>query len=135
MSVYKGIWLDHQEAYIVTVRDKKSTLSKLQSGAESKYHLTGGSRSKTPYGPQDVVPEHKLEERRKHQLQSYYQKITEKCKNAERLYLFGPNGAKKELMKLIDEDKELSSLDVETETSDKMTRNQIIAKVKEHFGK
>jgi hypothetical protein len=36
-------------------------------------------------------------------------------------------------MKVIEEDKELSSLDIETETSDKMTKNQIVAKVKEHF--
>jgi len=129
----KGIWLDHKNAYVVTIADKSLKVEKIRSGAESKFHVTGGSRSKSPYGPQDVVSEHKVEERRKHQLRSFYKSLVNLCRNTGRLYILGPDGAKGELQKELVHEKVFSEGDIDIETTDKITKNQIVAKVKEHF--
>ncbi|MBN2323593.1 MAG: hypothetical protein JXQ30_07660 [Spirochaetes bacterium] len=133
MAVNIGIWVDHEKAFIVRLIDGKAKLQKIESGAESHYHFSGGSRSKSPYGPQLVSSEHKYEERRTHHLKKYYRNIADHCKDMDRLFIFGPGEAKGELYKEIASSKELAGRIESPETVDKMTENQIVAEVKKHF--
>ena len=96
--------------------------------------MSGGSRSATPYGPQDIRPGKKVQERRKHHLRRYYEQIIKATDDAHKILLFGPGGAKTELEKQINKSKGLSSKIVAVERADKMTERQIAAKVREFFG-
>jgi hypothetical protein len=128
-----GIWMDHQKAFVVTIAGDESEVERIDSQAESHFHLSGGARSRSPYGPQDVASEHKYEERRRHHLQSYYQNIVKLCTGANELLIFGPGEAKTELLKEIGRSKELAQRVVAVETADKMTQAQTVAMVRKRF--
>jgi hypothetical protein len=128
-----GIWIDHEKAFLVSIQDKRESSKKIQSEVESHIKALGGSRPTTPYGPQEASAEKKLDERRKQQLHKFYQKILPELREISKIYIFGPGEAKHELDKEIKKSKELSLKRVKIETADKMTENQIKARVKNYF--
>ena len=142
MDKYVGVWLDHRKAYIVSLKKSAheteiqldEAIITIESGVEKHVRLSGGARSaKTPYGPQDVAVESKMEDRRKHQLHEYYQQIIWHIQNARKILILGPGEAKGELSKEIKKSKALAAKLVAVETADKMTENQLAAKVRTFF--
>jgi len=128
-----GIWIDHEKAFLAFLKDEKETITSIKSNVEGRVRLSGGSRSATPYGPQDVASERKKEERNKHQLRRYYQTVIREVGDAEKILIFGPGEAKKELEKEMKKSKTLSGKIVKVERADKMTENQIVGKVRDFF--
>jgi hypothetical protein len=128
-----GIWLDHTKAVIVKINDHTREMIQIESHADSHYRLSGGARSKTPYGPQDVSSERRIQEKREHQLHHYYQEIMNKIGDADQIYIFGPGEARTEFEKEMQKSKALTSKIRGVEPADKMTDNQIVAKVKNYF--
>jgi hypothetical protein len=59
MPEHVGIWIDHEKAFIVTIIDGQESVEIIKSDIEGKIRLSGGSRSRTIYGPQDVASEKK----------------------------------------------------------------------------
>jgi hypothetical protein len=141
MNKYAGIWLDHRKAflvYLITGRDtfdeEPESVERIESDVERKVRLSGGSRSrKTPYGPQEIAVDGKLEDRIKRQLRQYYQGIIKKIEGADRIYIFSPGEAKVELKKEIEKLKEFAGKIEKVESADKMTHRQIAAKVRTFF--
>ena len=141
MKKYAGIWLDHRKAFLVylisgrqTFDEEPGSVERLESNVERKVRLSGGSRSrKTPYGPQEIAVDGKLEDRIKQQLKQYYQGIIKKIEGADRIYIFGPGEAKVELKKEIEKLKEFAGKINKVESADKMTHRQIVAKVRTFF--
>jgi hypothetical protein len=137
MKKYIGIWVDHEKAFVASIiKDeemKKETIHCIESKVEGRVRLPGGSRYATPYGPQDVTYEKSIEERRKHHLRQYYQKIVRAIQGARKVLIFGPGEAKLELEKEIRKSKELAGKLVGVEAADKMTERQIAAKVRKCF--
>lgn len=128
-----GLWIDHETAFIVIIANGDQKLRKIESKVEGHIKTLGGSRSVSPYAPQDVATERKLERKRKQHLHQYYQKIIGTVKDADRIFIFGPGGAKSELEKEMKKSKELSVKITGVEPADKMTEGQIIAKVRNLF--
>jgi len=128
-----GIWIDHEKAFIVSMIGGEEKINKIESQVESHIKALGGSRSTTPYGPQDVSAERKLEARRKQHLHKYYLKLINEIKDAQKIYIFGPGNAKIELEKELKKSKELAPKIVAVEAADKMTEGQMAAKVREFF--
>ena len=133
MSTFIGIWLDHKKAYLFSMKDNEESLQKIESQAESKIRQSGGSRSKTPYAPQDVGPERKLQQKRKLHLHTYYHDIIQLIKEAEKVYLFGPGEAKFELEKELKKVKKLQNKIAKIDPADRMTQKQIAAQVRKFF--
>ena len=133
MTVNAGIWIDQEKAYIVKLEDGKVRFKMIESNVEKHIRLSGGARSKTPYGPQDIASERKSEERRKHQLIRFFRDVIRYIEDVNRLFIMGPGEAKKILNKEIAKIKNLSSIRVMVETADKMTEKQLIAKVKDFY--
>ena len=129
-----GLWIDHKNAIIVMLRSEKATTKIIECDIERHVHPSGGARSSTPYGPQDVVSESKWEGRYKHHFDRYYSDVIDAIRNADAIYIFGPASAKEELNKAIGKSKDLAKRIVGVEPADKMTKNQIVAKVREYFG-
>ena len=143
MRKYIGIWVDHKKAVIVTKKqperpyedDAEITVTQISSNVERKVRLSGGSRTRnTPWGPQEIAVDGKIEARQKQQLKKFYQQIIEFIKDADKIMIMGPGEAKLELKKEVEKSKSLIPKIVGVLTSDKMTDNQIAAKVKSYFG-
>lgn len=127
-----GIWLDNKNAYFIEVQEAKAKVEELQSTVED-FHPGGGATSKTPWGPQDSMKEKKYLERKKQQLQRYFQAIIQKLQAGDDLYIFGPAEAKLGLKKAIENHKHLPLNLLAVEAADQMTPNQKIAQVKAFF--
>lgn len=127
-----GIWLDFNHANIIELVDGKVTKKTIPSNIES-YHLKGGSRSKTPWGPMDKTSESKHLERRKHQEVAYYKAICEAVEKSHELFVMGPAQAKIGLQKYIESYKNLDDILLDVQTADSITENQKVAKVKAFF--
>jgi hypothetical protein len=142
MKKYIGIWVDHKKAVIVTKKQPERSyeenveisVTQISSNVERKVRLSGGSRTRnTPWGPQEVAVDGKIEARQKQQLRKFYQQIVESINDADKIMIMGPGEAKLELKKEVGKSKALIHKIVDLYTSDKMTDNQIAAKVKSYF--
>ena len=128
-----GIWLDYQKAFLVSMEGKK-VMTRIDSKVEN-YHLFGGAKASTPYSAQDVASEKKLRERRKHQIQDYFNAIVQLIKGADQIYIFGPAEAKIGLDKHIRNIHEFRNLRLVVESASHLTENQMTARVREFFEK
>ncbi|WP_372975504.1 hypothetical protein [Muriicola sp.] len=129
-----GIWMDKEKAHVITLEGEKESFKTVVSDLEF-YNVKGGSRSKTRWGPQQVVQDSRYLEREKHQLREYFNKLADSVKKADVISVFGPAEVKDKFAKEMSE----KYPDIDTkiraiETADSMTDNQIVELVKEHFG-
>ncbi|WP_297704752.1 hypothetical protein [uncultured Eudoraea sp.] len=130
-----GIWLDKEKAHLVTLKNEDVSFRTITSEIEF-FHPKGGARSKTKWGPQDVVQDSKYLEREKHQLKSYFKELAKTMKNAEAIAIFGPGDTNTKFYKELNENHKNLALKVKTvEKVDSMTENQVKALVREFFNK
>lgn len=128
-----GIWLDKEKAHIVTLANGKELFETLASQLEF-YHPKGGSRSKTRWGPQEVVQDSRYLEREKHQLKEYFSAVTEKIKNADALVLFGPGQTNEKFRNELElTTPKLAAKIINVIKSDSMTNNQVAALVRDFY--
>ena len=130
-----GIWLDSEKAYIISLINGREKLEKIESNVESRVRYEGEKKSFSRIGGQLVNPQKKKTKRKKQQLQSYFQNILMKTKDAGDIYIFGPAEAKTGLSKEYSKHKELQNKVLRVENSGKLTENQMIAQVREVFAK
>ncbi|RDY58044.1 hypothetical protein [Flagellimonas nanhaiensis] len=129
-----GIWLDKQEALGVILEDgKEKSIFTIPSELDF-FNPKGGSRSKTRWGPQDVVQDSKYLETEKHQLKRYFAKIAQELVDADQLALFGPAEAPDKFMRELESNyPQLANKVKLKEKTDSMTQNQFKALVKRSF--
>ncbi len=132
MTINAGLWIDHRKAFIVFLTASGEEVKTVESNVEKHVRSTGGSRTSTPYGPQDVAAGDVQERRFAQHLNRYYQEVIKSLSEADAILLMGPGEAKGEFQKQI-KSKEFGQRIVGVETVDKMTDRQIAAKVREHF--
>ena len=130
-----GLWIDHRKAILVTIKNDKEVMRVIESNVEPRVRLSGGSRTASPYGPQEVASESKRDERYRHHLDVYYSEVIRAIRDADSILIFGPGEAKGELKKAIEESKDMGRRIVGVESADKMTQRQIAAKVRNYFVK
>lgn len=128
-----GLWVDHVKAFIVTLKTKGDIDTQtVTSDVEPLVKSTGGGRTKTPYSKGGVsVDKSKLKQQ--HQLKGYYENIIEQIACADKIYLFGPGTAKKELYHEIQNNAPLAAKVISIDAADKMTEPQMIAKVRNYY--
>ena len=126
--------MDKQEATGVVLQDGKERFFEIPSEMDF-FNPKGGSRSKTKWGPQEVVHDSKYLEREKHQFKKYVDKIAEAIKDTDQLAIFGPGEAPEKLVSVLKGNyPDLADKITITEKADSMTENQFKALVKETFG-
>lgn len=133
MKKETGIWIDGTKAIIVTLNNNTQKVKTIKSEIENKVHHDNEGDKGSFQGGQHVNNEKKFEERKKHQLSTFLGKITEYVKGSEALYVFGPAEVKKHLKKEIENNRSLAPTLKAVESSEEMTRNQLIAKVKNFY--
>jgi stalled ribosome rescue protein Dom34 len=133
MNSVVGVWIDHREAVVVTVDEEETELIHVESRVEMSHRLSGGSRSKTPYGPQDIASEHRMEERRKHQLNRFFDGLMAHLRSPGQIFIMGPGEAKRKFVRYLQHDHGAGQRVAGVETRDKMPDNQIVEAVEEFF--
>lgn len=134
MKKQTGIWIDSTKAIIVTLDGGKESITEILSGMEDNvYHDKEGDKGSF-FGSQHINSDKTFEERKKHQMNTFLKDVLTTVNASDELYLFGPAETKIKLEKKIHEDKSTNTGKLKSvETSDNMTPNQIVAKVKQFY--
>ena len=130
MSRNAGLWIDHKEAVIVFTAsnaDSAEETKRMESGMEKHVRYSGRAAS-------EGVAEDQRDRKHATELDQYYDDVIAQLKDATSILIFGPGEAKGEFKKRL-EHKGADERIVGVETTDKMTDNQIAAKVREHYAK
>ena len=120
MKINVGIWIDHRKAVIVRITDGVEEIHTFVSDMEKHVRYSGGE------------PEDQQEHRFTNHLKEYYAKVISFLHDAESILILGPGEAKGEFEKRLRAES-FGARIIGIETVDKMTDNQIVAKVREHF--
>ncbi len=131
MTKEAGLWIDHRQAVIVILSDHGEEIKRIESNVEKHIRYSGASHSQTPDGHDDSA-EDRRDRRFDDHLNKYYDEVISLIQNVDSILIFGPGEAKGELQKRLEGQAANRSI-VTTEASDKMTRGQIAAKVRQHF--
>lgn len=130
-----GIWIDHRKAVIVSAAADRVTVKTRESNVGPHSRFSGRAGSTMPEGgPQDEGGEKRYEERYRQHLDQYYDEVIGDFGQPEALLIFGPGEAKSQLKERLSHSPSLSRCSVTIETTDKLTDQQIVTKVKEHYG-
>jgi hypothetical protein len=131
-----GVWIDHRQAIVVSHIDDDPIIHHIRSGAEPRVRMSGGARSRTPYGPQVVASEQQRDARFKLQLRRYYREVAATLRGADAILILGPGEARGELRRLVVESHHRPDVPaVFSERADKMTVRQLVARVRYFFNK
>ena len=128
-----GLWLDHKKAIFIDY-SKNEVIDTIESDVEPKTKIAGGARAKMPYAPQTVSEETHTDERYRHELKKYFNKVIDKLTNADEILIFGPGPAKKELKNAIIKMREFTNKKFDVESADYLTLPQIKEKVRNYYG-
>lgn len=135
MKIQCGIWLDTKQARLVFKKGESKEVTTIESEVENKVHHwddanTGTFKSSFGHHQND---EKKYEERKKHQLADYMDSVVTRLKNVDEIYILGPAEAKNLLEDHLHRHSDFRYKLLVMETADKMTENQLIAKVDDFF--
>jgi len=119
-----GLWIDHKKAVIFSMSDEGAEIKRISSEMEKHIKFSGGA--------QEASEEDQRDKRFTGHLNNYYDNVISYIRNAESILIFGPGEAKSELKKRLENEKLHDNI-VGMETADKMTDNQIVAKVRQRF--
>ena len=126
MKKQVGLWIDHKEAFIVFVGEGAEETQHLESGMEKHVRFSG--RHSADDGSADNQRDRQFAEH----LSKYYDEVIATIREVEAIFLFGPGEAKGELKKQLVAHG-LGERIVGVETTDKLTENQVAAKVRLHY--
>ena len=135
MEKQVGIWIDSKKAIIVALDGKKEErITEIDSDVEnSVYHNKEGYKG-TFSGSHHSDSETKFDNRKKEEQNYYLKSVMNYIKGSDYLYIFGPGETKTKLEQKIRDEKLLGKTILKAvETSDNMTVNEIVAKVKDFY--
>jgi hypothetical protein len=119
-----GIWIDHREAFIVSLSDNTNETMRITSHMEKHVRFSGGAENS---GGDD-----QRDKRFTGHLNKYYDKVVSSIRDADAIFIIGPGEAREELKARL-EGEALGKRIAGIEAADKMTDGQITARVKEWF--
>jgi stalled ribosome rescue protein Dom34 len=125
-----GLWIDHKQAYAIWQEDGKVEV--ITSQIEPPAHFSGGTRLGGKMTAK-ADTELRQNDRFRLQLNKFYQQVIAVLKSADSIFIMGPGKAKIEFEKAIKKNKDMERRVLKVETADKMTKNQMIAYVKDFY--
>jgi hypothetical protein len=132
MTKQIGLWIDHREATIVILSDGEEKIKHILSNNGRHTHYSGSSHTKTPEGLKEVTSEDGRDRKFGNDKNKFYDEVIEFIRTADAIQIFGPGEAKGELAKRIEQEGLKGNI-LAIETTDKLTDNQISAKVRQQF--
>jgi len=125
--------MDTEKAYLLFIDKNKEKFITIKSNVEN-YHPFGGARSKSKWGPQDVVQDSRFLERKKQQLKKYFNEIIHLIKDVNSIVIYGPADTNRKLNDEIEQHHKLLYKNIKAvKKVDSMTINQVKALLKDYF--
>ncbi|MDP3581963.1 MAG: hypothetical protein Q8S39_08495 [Ignavibacteria bacterium] len=121
-----GLWIDHRKAVVVRIIDKLEEIKVITSNVDKHIRFSGEAQKQAEEDQQD--------RRFRNQLNQFYDGVISFLRDAESILIIGPGKAKLEFKKRLETETQSGRI-VGLETVDKMTDNQIVARVKGYFAK
>lgn len=125
-----GLWIDHRQTVMVRVFETGEETSRIISNLPKRVRFSGGSHDRSDTNPHDDPSEDKRERRFQELRNRYYDDVIAKLTDSDSIFIMGPGEAKIELQKRLENE---SQAILVIEAADRMTENQIVAKVRQHF--
>lgn len=126
----KGIWLDKEKAFIVTLENNKEDFVVIESNIED-YNVKA---NKSLGGAQEVAKDVKYLEREKHQFKKYFKEIVSEIGEIDALVIFGPAETYKKFEKELKAHyADVNSKVKSVQKADSMTNNQMVALIKDAY--
>jgi hypothetical protein len=125
-----GLWIDHKQAFAIWCEDGRVEV--IPSHIEPPAHYSGGTQLGGKMNQKGDVELHHSD-RFRLQMSKYYQQVISALKDAESILIMGPGTAKIEFEKVAKKNKSMQSRILKVETADKMTKNQMIAHVRQFY--
>ncbi len=132
MKTQVGMWIDHREANIVFLSQDGEETQQIKSNIEKQLRRSGDLASDEPLEARRMPASDRREKGYMGHLSNYYEEIVSLTRGAESVFIFGPGEAKGELRKHFDKHN-LCGLILGFETADKMTKRQVIQKVRDFY--
>ena len=89
-----GLWIDHKQAVIVILQDKREEIRKIHSNIQKPNKTPGGARTHAPYSAQYFKAER--DRQRMEHLNRFYREVLASIRDAGSILIFGPGEAKRE---------------------------------------
>ncbi len=130
-----GIWMDHAKAHLISFKDTTPIVDVIASEYKRLSREEGEGSSRTRFRA-DAFSNNEDNKQNKKMLAKgkYYKEIEKAIKKFDEIYLFGPTHAKVEFLNLLQESKSFKGKIAKVENADKLTKNQMIAQVRDFFG-
>ena len=132
MKTQAGMWIDHREANIVFLSQAGEETKQIKSNVEKQLRRSGDSAADDTVQARRAPASDRREKGYMGHLSNYYEEIVSATRDAESIFIFGPGEAKGELRKHFHKHN-LCGLIVGFETADKMTKRQVIQKVRNFY--
>lgn len=117
-----GIWMDHLHANLID-------LDAVKNNHTIKSNFTFSVKEETLSRSENIM--HNKEDQMH---EAFYKKIADEIVKYDNVLLFGPTNAKAELHNYLNKDLHFKDIQIDIQPADKMTDNEKIAFVREHFG-
>ena len=127
-----GLWIDHKKSIVVAITDKGEQTGLILSETEKHPHRSGDAPLTGNNKSRQYCADDSRQRAFTGHLNTYYDEVIMSIRDAESIFIFGPGEAKNELKERL-AGKNLGGRVVGIEAIDKMTDNQIAAKVRKYF--
>lgn len=132
MKKQVGMWIDHRKTVIVTIENHGDTTQEILSNMEKHVRFANTTSSNSEVDFHGSSDEDTRDRQFDNHLDSYYDGIVALVREADAIWIFGPGEAKGELKDRLVREGHAGQI-VGIDTTDKMTDNQIAAKVRDRF--
>ena len=119
---YLGIRMDHSSAHLMELTGEPIEKKIIESKITYLKKIPTADKS-----------EKQLHHKEQDKLSAYYKELGKVIKNYDAILLFGPTGARVELLNLLKADHHFDKIRIDSLPADKMTENQQHAFVKNYF--
>jgi hypothetical protein len=129
-----GIWIDQDRAILIRLEGNKEPVIKtVKSDVESRVRIAGEEKVSARFGNTFIDDQEKKQRRQRHERKRYFDEIISLVKEDDYLFLFGPGRGKQELQKAVQKLKGVRARIMQLETTDRMTKNQMLEKTVRYF--
>jgi hypothetical protein len=128
-----GVWLDHHKACFISHEPLNEHVQTILSEVENQQRFDGETANGTNWDWAASSNEYRKNHRKMELLNRYYSTIAKLLEEYDEILLFGPTDAKKELQHVLQTCKPFKEKNIFIQNSDKLSENQMLATVREHF--
>jgi len=116
---FAGIWMDNNNATIITRNSSSNEYEILQS-IKSDDHRGGGS-------------EHSINNAQQGDNKKFFKSISAVVSTYDKLFIFGPGKSQEQFKNHLEADSQFNKTEISIDTADQLTKPQMVAQVRNFF--